>query len=205
MRLGRLLDFLFPLRSDESLVRETSTEGLLKLLAPTIVPDTRPGTVALLSFHAPAVRAALHEAKYHGSEKAFELLAAILREYLSGDDTLWSEKVMVVPVPLGPLRLKERGFNQVEEVVRRAITGLPLEMDSGLLVRTRETKSQVSLPRIEREKNMKNAFAAPKRAEAGYLYIVVDDVVTTGATLQAALEALRASGALTIQAIALAH
>ena len=84
----RWLDFIFPPRADEIVLRNISDDDFLTLVAPRLVPETRPGTVALLPFHDPRVRAAIHEAKYHGSERAFGLLALALAEYLRDADDL---------------------------------------------------------------------------------------------------------------------
>lgn len=207
----RFLDVLFPPRVDEIAVRETSVDAFLALMAPRLVPETRPETVALLSFADERVRAAIHEAKYHGNGRAFELLAAALADYLRDADDGY-RKPLLIPVPLGAARRKERGFNQVEEIARRAADELGIPIDATLLLRTRETASQVSLQRRERERNMRGAFTASPRlrgASAAELskqtYIVIDDVITTGATLQSAVDTLADAGAEHIVPIALAH
>lgn len=200
--MWRLLDLLFPPRADEETLRGVSTDSLLSLIAPRLIAYTHPGTVALLPFHHVSVRAALHEAKYHGSTRAFELLGTVLAEYLRYSDEL-TQKTVIVPVPLSMGRAKERGFNQVESIL--TYSKLEVTVDPELLVRTRETVSQVSLPRDRRRENMRGAFAATRRADPACTYIVVDDVITTGATLQAAVDALQAAGAENIIPLALAH
>jgi ComF family protein len=196
-----LLDLLFPPRSDERIARDISADAFLAFLSPIIVTSTNPATVALLPYSRPEVRAVIHEAKYHGFEHSFELLALALAEYLQSADDIGRAPILV-PVPLGASRRKERGFNQVEELVRRAPIG---EVDATLLVRTRETVSQVSLPRAERKANMRGAFSAAHPLDPARTYILIDDVVTTGATLQAAIDALISAGAKHILPIALAH
>ncbi len=198
----RIFDLLFPPRADELIVRTVTIDDFLTLMNPGIVDYTRPGTVALLPFHNPVVRAAIHEAKYHGNRHAFTLLASALESYLEDNDET-SAKLVIVPIPLGRERQKKRGFNQVHEVA--AHTNLDTHIDATLLIRTRDTMSQVSLPRHTREENMKNAFTATRALDPSYLYIVVDDVVTTGATLQAAVNALKTAGAKDITPLALAH
>jgi len=208
MTFPHWLDFLFPPRTDEAVLRGISDDEFLTLLAPRLAEETLPETVALFPFHAASVRAAIHEAKYHGSERAFELLAAALVEYLRDTDEGF-RKPFIVPVPLGKERRKERGFNQVHEVILRALRSLGEEgsarIDADILTRVRETVSQISLPRSARIENMRGAFRATRPADPAYTYIVIDDVVTTGATLQAAIDALREAGAAHIVPLALAH
>ena len=211
--MRRFFDFLFPPRVDEAVLRGVSDDTFLASLAPRLVPETRPATVALFSFGNPVVRAAIHEAKYHGSTRAFTLLALALTDYLRDCDDVGrrTSYICIVPVPLSRERQKERGFNQVEEVARRAARELDIAVHATLLERTRDTVSQVSLPRGQREENMRGAFiVSPKldkqgRINPSHTYILIDDVITTGATLQAALDALRDEGALHIIPLALAH
>ena len=208
-----LFDFLFPPRADEEALRGVPDDEFLAKAAPRLVPETRPGTVALLSFGDASVRAAIHEAKYHGSARAFRLLGSVLADYLRDADDVGrtTSNTYLVPVPLGKERLKERGFNQAEEVAKQAARELGIGIETGLLLRVRETASQVSLPRGAREKNMRGAFlVSPKLEERGrinpaYTYIVIDDVLTTGATLQACIDALKGAGAEHVIPLALAH
>lgn len=210
----RLLDFLFPPRSDELILRDVSTDDFLALLAPRLVAQTRPETVALLPFHSASVRAAIHEAKYRGSGRAFALLGAALAEYLR-DAELGFGAPIVVPVPLGRERRRTRGFNQAEEAGRAALRCMggeeaeAFELNAGLLERVKETRTQVSLEKREREENMRGAFRAAHGAAHSIIpartYIVIDDVITTGATLQAAVDALKEAGAEHVIPLALAH
>jgi predicted amidophosphoribosyltransferase len=157
--LARLIDLLFPPRDDERTLRALAPDTLAALVAPHAVDETRPRATALLPFHDPQVRAAVHEAKYHGSERALRLLATVLAAYLRTAG-VEPTRTRLVPIPLGRARRKERGFNQAEEVARRAAEVLGLTVDTELLERTRETASQVSLPRRARLENMRGAFRA---------------------------------------------
>ncbi|MCX7660626.1 MULTISPECIES: ComF family protein [Caldimonas] len=109
----------------------------------------------------------------------------------------------IVPVPLAPARLAERGYNQAWELARRlgVLLGCPARSD--LLQRQRETPSQVGLDLSQRLRNLRGAFAVPiprRAALQGLRVAVVDDVMTTGATMSAVAQALRAAGARSVQA-----
>ncbi len=200
----RFFDFLFPPRHDEAILRNISDSEFFALSAPGIVPYTRPATAALLPFSDAAVRAAIHEAKYHGSERAFSLLAAVLADYVRDLDEVRGTCALL-PVPLGDKRRKERGLNQVEEVVRRAAAELNLPIATEVLARVRETASQVALSRSSREENVRGAFRTLPALDVSCTYIIVDDVLTTGATLQAVIDTLQRATSLPPIPISLTH
>jgi ComF family protein len=101
---------------------------------------------------------------------------------------------LLVPVPLSTVRLRERGFNQALEIARRLAhgSGLPLELAG--VSRQRDTLPQAMLPWKERRRNIHNAFACTADL-AGREVIVVDDVMTSGATLAELAATLKAAGA----------
>lgn len=167
----RWLDLIFPPRADEIIVRYIGTDDFLSLVTPQLVPETRPGTVALLPYHDEKVRSAIHEAKYHGNERAFQLLALALVEYLRDADDI--KHPIIVPIPLGEKRRKERGYNQAEEIAKRGA--------------------------------FRVAQDAAGSIDLLHTYIILDDVLTTGATLQAAIDAIQKAGAKHIIPLALAH
>lgn len=112
---------------------------------------------------------------------------------------------VVLPMPLAPGRLRERGFNQAHELARRLA---PSKTDATLLLRTRETPAQSGLSRADRLRNLRGAFAVePLRAEKlrGRRLVLVDDVMTSGASLFTAAEVLRLAGAAHITAVVLAR
>ncbi len=115
---------------------------------------------------------------------------------------------LLVPVPLHWGRLAHRRFNQAALLAHEVgrLTGLPVA--TRLLLRTRRTPQQVGLNRSERARNMRGAFVVPdgkKTALAGHRLILVDDVLTTGATLEAATHALLGAGAATVDVLTLAR
>jgi len=102
----------------------------------------------------------------------------------------------IVPVPLHPLKQREREFNQAERLGRHlsAATGIPLR--PRWLKRVKPTQTQTRLARPERALNVKNAFAVGKSADLkGKRLVLLDDVMTTGATTDACAQALRKAGA----------
>lgn len=101
---------------------------------------------------------------------------------------------VVVPVPLARQRLAERGFNQAVEIARPLARALQLPLDVSSLVRTRETATQSQLPWRARQGNVRHAFSC-NTDFSGKAVIVVDDVMTTGATLDAVARTLKDHGA----------
>jgi ComF family protein len=149
------------------------------------------------------VRAAVHALKYGGERRLVEPLAALMAERWRragrGGDLL-------VPVPVHAARRRERGFDQAEELARSIGRALEVEVSS-CLVREQRTTAQHALGRTERARNVGHAFAmAPRSGRvAGRWVVLVDDVMTTGATLRGCAAVLRAAGARGVSALTLAR
>jgi predicted amidophosphoribosyltransferase len=109
----------------------------------------------------------------------------------------------VVPVPLHPHRLRSRGFNPALTLARQIARTRGLRLRPGVLERIRDTPSQTGLTRVARRRNVRGAFRARRRLR-GTLWLV-DDVVTTGATLVEAARALRRAGASRVVALCAAR
>jgi ComF family protein len=123
-----------------------------------------------------------------------ERMRAAGREVLAGAN-------LVVPVPLHRSRQRARGFNQAHSLARHL--GLPV---SDALVRTRKTETQADLPAARRQANVRGAFALqPHAAIAGRLVVLIDDVSTTGATLNACASVLLEGGAADVRALTAAR
>jgi ComF family protein len=103
---------------------------------------------------------------------------------------------LMVPVPLHPLKKREREFNQAERLAARLSTMIEIPHDASLLRRVASTRTQTLLSRSERVQNVRRAFAVRPGARLhGERIVLVDDVLTTGATTSACARALKAAGA----------
>jgi ComF family protein len=145
-----------------------------------------------------SLRAIVHALKYDGRISLACALAALMREH--GREVLDGSNA-VIPVPLHRRRRRARGFNQAEELANHL--GRPCVL---ALRRTRFTRSQTDLPELERQENVRNAFALRRGADVRDLCVVlVDDVCTTGATLEACAGVLRRAGAREVRALTAAR
>ena len=149
-----------------------------------------------------ALRELVHLLKYDGVLPAArplgKLLAVAIEELCLGNISVSDSLPILVPVPLHGGKRRERRFNQEELIAREARKYLPanFDMDCAVLIRQRETRSQVGLDREARITNMRGAFrvAAADRIQ-GRTIIVVDDVMTTGTTVSECARVLRGAGA----------
>ncbi|TWG83814.1 ComF family protein [Cupriavidus gilardii J11] len=103
---------------------------------------------------------------------------------------------LIAPIPLGPRRLAQRGFNQSWEIARAMAARLAWSADPTLLARRHDTSAQSGLPLVDRHANIAGAFVVPRADRVARRHIVlVDDVMTTGATLAEASATLKRHGA----------
>ena len=136
-------------------------------------------------------------------------LASVLIEHflLSGKNTdeIWENGVLI-PVPLEKKKLKARGYNQAEELGKQLSEVLQIPIISNNLIKIKPTEPQMELSKELREKNLESAFSIKKPAElAGKKIFLVDDVYTTGSTMEECAKTLRQAGAKQIWGIAIAR
>ena len=112
---------------------------------------------------------------------------------------------LLIPVPLGKRRLKERGYNQVALVARPLAYQLGLQYEPGALVKARDTRSQVGLSISQRSENVQDAYQADSQVVRGKCVLIMDDVATTGSTISACTTALLTAGAQEVYALTIAR
>jgi len=143
--------------------------------------------------------------KYEAIRPLANWLGDRLAEVAQADPATRAAEV-VVPVPLHPERLKQRGFNQAELLARAAAARMKLPMEPGALERRKPRPPKLRLSRHERWQAARGAYvAAPGRRFDNRRVLLVDDVFTTGATLDACARALRTAGAAHVTALTVAR
>lgn len=222
---GKLLDFIFPRRcfgcgKEGDYICATCRSTILRIEPPlcpkcglpqpseSLCPVCSHRETAIDGIRSPfhftgTIRQAVHQLKYQNLRAAAGMLAGLMSEYLKSNPVPGET---LVPVPLHPKRLKERGYNQSELLARELskLTGLALMTDC--LVRKLQTPPQARTAALEeRRRNVKGAFACVDEKVRGKSIILIDDVATSGATLDAAAEALKSHGAAAVWGLTLAR
>lgn len=142
----------------------------------------------------------IYALKYQGAD----YVAPYMGEFMARRFAIFAELTganLAIPVPLYKTRLKKRGYNQSELLARSFCKATGLALDVTSLVRVRDTQSQTHLGREKRLENMTDAFAVNNpQAVKGKTVLLMDDVATTGATLEGCAQALRKAGAKRVMA-----
>ena len=207
-----ILDFIFP---KTPLVRELErmeADEFASLVERASHPPGK-GMIACFDYRDKLVRTAIWELKYRGSKKMARLLAAALYDELLAfleeyAPLMGFTEPLLVPIPLSKAREAERGFNQCE-----LLAAVLTELDGGrnftfsrALAKHRDTPSQTKQDtRKKRLENLRDCFAADSSAVGNRNIILIDDVATTGATLEEAQKTLLRAGARKVIAFTLAH
>jgi ComF family protein len=146
-----------------------------------------------------ALRSVVHALKYDDRRSLAKPLGALMRRY--GADIL-DGAACAVPIPLHPSRRRARGFNQAADLARH----LDLKVAHALR-RVRATATQTGLPAAQRHRNVRDAFAVTSagRRLRGATVVLVDDVCTTGATLESAARVLKREGVVEVRALTAAR
>ncbi|MFW6110237.1 MAG: ComF family protein [Patescibacteria group bacterium] len=146
-------------------------------------------TIAVFKFNSFLAKG-LHTIKYRDQFVYLKPLSVLAVNWLDRQDITFSRDLLVVPVPLHWLKLWERGYNQAELLAEQFSELLRLPLCSEVLKRVHYTKSQTQLSFSERKKNVRGAFDATSNVQ-GKDILLIDDVITSGATTLSAVRALK--------------
>ena len=132
--------------------------------------------------------------KYHDKLYLSQLFGTLMSEQLQARKL----PQCLIPIPLYPSRLRQRGYNQSLELAKVLSTQLAIPTSNDYLIRTRNTAPQTSLPFDQRKANIERAFSLQQKTVPDHIALI-DDVLTTGHTANAAAKCLRQAGATTIE------
>lgn len=159
-------------------------------------------SVRAIASYAPPLKDALVRFKYRPDMAFADILADWLLRKMT---TLEWEPDLLIPVPLNKVRLQQRGYNQVELITSALARYTTIPQKRSILTRVRDTRSQVGLNPKDRFANLEQAFKAKPAALRGQKVLLVDDLLTTGATIISCTQALAEAGARYVFALAIAR
>jgi ComF family protein len=145
----------------------------------------------------------VHGIKYRGAVAQGRVLSELLARGVQQTRTAPLPDILL-PVPLAQRRFRERGYNQAIELGRYLEKRLAVPMRTDLAIRVRETREQAALDRPERRRNIRDAFAVVRDLPAGHIAII-DDVITTGSTVNELARTLKRAGAQRVEVWAVAR
>ena len=166
-----------------------------------------PKSIILFEYSSPIVRKAVWEIKFRGNRRIAKIIAELLYDELVeklSEEKLWGRpsaadgRPILLPIPISSKRRRERGWNQCEiiaEELQKLDGGKNFELCKNILVKNKNTSDQVGKGRSARLKNLENSFSVKnENAVRDRFVIVLDDVITTGATIEEARRVLRSLG-----------
>lgn len=160
-------------------------------------------TTALFDYAHP-VDYLVRQLKFHRKLAFARLLGQFLRDRLKSDTLLASQPQLVLPVPLHKQRLRQRGFNQSLELARPLAKALNIPLTANLCTRTVNTEQQTAIPAAKRKSNVKQAFTVTSSLNPEHV-LIVDDVMTTGATVNELARVLKQAGVARISVLVVAR
>ena len=136
------------------------------------------------------VQAMIHQMKYKGQKEVGNVVGNWYGQEL-GDSVLFQDVDLIIPVPLHPDKLKRRGYNQAENIGSGIAKALNVELDAKSLIRKTFTETQTKKRMFARSENVEDVFVYQPTLQASKHILMVDDVLTTGATLSACINSIR--------------
>lgn len=191
-----------------SFERVVMTENIIQSIESKFIIDESIDRVkSVFLFNRDArVRMAIHLLKYAQALSIADKFGLFILNAIENDRKL-SNVDFVVPVPLHRARLRERGYNQSELISRGVAKGLGVPIVRDILIRTRYTETQTRLDLARRAVNVRGAFSIKKNyldVISGKSYLIIDDVITTGATIRECGKLLKSYGASNVYAVSAA-
>ncbi len=202
----RVIDFVFPPSPSYERLRRTPLSHWQSCLRQYVIGET----ICLSNYADPSIKAAITAGKFEHNTNALALLGITLRTYLDQSETSLPPRTTVfVPIPLHHTRQRERGYNQVAEIVKAGTKNTSYRI-LPLLRRTRATSPQSHLKRAERLSHLDGVFTYANQTinwNSVTVVVLIDDVMTTGSTLTTAATVLRSHlpPHVTLVTMALAH
>ena len=147
----------------------------------------------------------IHHLKYQNFKSLAKPVGIFMAEKIKRSGLI-GDQSLLIPVPLHPTRVRERGYNQSDLLSNVIAEATGIEHNNNILTRIRYTRSQTALKAVERSANVKNAFKVSQREKIKQKTIIlVDDVITTGATMNACAKELIKNGAKEVIVISAVH
>lgn len=212
--LNLILDFLFPRSSPVISIENMSADEIVRKI-PKAREIDESGMKALFDYRNELAKQAIWEIKYRRNERILSAFCALFYEYIIdelADAALFSDfkNTILAPIPSSKNRLKERGYNQCELIAKELDLidgGKNFTVIKNILEKIKDSPSQTSVKnRSERLQNLKGCFVVgnPEKIREANI-ILIDDVITTGATMSEAKKTLLDAGARQVMSFALAH
>lgn len=204
MSVRRFLDLILPPTAEDRLIRDETSASIKRLYIPHY-PKTHE---AVASYREPVIKALITANKFQANRHASHLLATLLAVRLLH----FMQTVAVIPIPTAPERVRTRGHDHMQTILSYLPPALPTAYRPTILPglkRIRHTVQQTTLQKDDRIRNLQGAFLATRAVAtipSEQPVVIIDDVVTTGATLSEAKRALQNHlPAHTIHTLAVAH
>lgn len=198
---NNVIDFIFPPNEFEMELRDITNENIFSRL-PEANPAEFPFISSVFSYRNPLVRELIWQIKYKKNRHTLSLAGFALNQKLLE----YRQPFLLVPVPISRKRRRERGYNQCELIIDEIVNINPeIQADFSLLIRNKNIDKQTFKNKSQRIENTKDIFEVTKPSAMDQTIIVIDDVSTTGSTLNEARESLLRAGHNNVFALTIAH
>jgi ComF family protein len=154
-------------------------------------------------YHAGIAQKVLHSIKYKGNRELGEYLGTMFMQHLR-KESVFDHVELIIPVPLHKSKLRERGYNQSEVLAQGMAVSLGIEVDATAIKRIKKSETQTKKSRAERWQNVSGIFEICHDGLEGKHVLLVDDVITTGATLEACGEVILTAGVASLSVASIA-